>query len=67
MKGLLILYILTSIISFFIEGNFMTAMSSYTSMSGTALLAVIIGAYYYQMLTSDKILRCLQALLFTFL
>ncbi|MGA9588993.1 MAG: hypothetical protein WBV11_04105 [Salegentibacter sp.] len=64
LKRLLILYIITSIISFFIEGNFMTAMSSYTSMSGTVVLAVIIGAYYYEMLTSEKILQVFSSLAF---
>ncbi len=42
----------------------MTAMSSYTSMSGTVLLAVIIGAYYYEMLTSEKILQVFSSLAF---
>ena len=50
-------YILTAIIYLFYSGDFFTSYSSYTMILGTFLLLICVGLYYFELLTSRKILN----------
>ncbi len=54
---LLILFIVSQIIEFSISGNYFDGYSSYGDIVGTFLVLLSISLYYYQLLTSDEILK----------
>jgi len=54
---LLVLFIVGQIIDFSVSGTYFESYSSYGDIVGTALVLLSIGLYYYQLLTSDEILK----------
>jgi len=55
--GLTLFFILSSIANYIYSDIFFKAFSSYTNISGSLLLLICIGSFYYEMLISDKILN----------
>ena len=54
--GLTLFFVLSSIVNYIYSDIFFKAFSSYTTISGSFLLLLCIGSFYYEMLLSDKIL-----------
>ncbi len=54
---LLVLFIVGQIIDFSISGTYFESYSSYGDIAGTILVLLSISFYYYQLLTSDEILK----------
>lgn len=64
LKFLMFLFIVTAALNLFFSGIFFKAFSAYTAITGTIFLMVHIGVFYYEMLTSDKILHFYKNLSF---
>lgn len=54
--GLTLFFILSCIVNYIFSDIFFKAFSSYTTISGSFILLLCIGSYYYEMLLSDRIL-----------
>lgn len=56
LAGLVVLFAITSILNLVFSGVFFQSYSAYTTITGTAILLLIIAAYYHGLLSSDKVL-----------
>ncbi|MCF4102579.1 hypothetical protein L1I30_12960 [Gillisia sp. M10.2A] len=54
--GLMGFFVISSLLNLILTDAFFKAISSYTTISGSILLLICVGAYYYDILKSDKIL-----------
>lgn len=57
---LIIGFAVSAVLNLLLSGVFFKAYSSFTFITGTFILSIIISAYYYEILTSDKILNFYQ-------
>lgn len=63
-KVLVVLFTITSVLNLVFSGIFFLAFSAYSEITGTLLLMLVIAAYYYELLNSDKILKSHKLLVF---
>ena len=55
--GLTLFFIISSLSNYIYSDIFFKGFSSYTTISGSLILLICIGSFYYEMLLSDKILN----------